>query len=316
MADRRVNVRGNKLASEEKVWKKTENDKCFMKVQLDGMDQSKFNLPRVRRLTGTSLLQKCWRPAMHITGCLVFGQIEYYAVLPPDCPKCSSMNSTILARVLDLLTQKLHKLSAELSLPPVLVINVDNTARESKNSFFGSFCATLVHRGIFQEVEVQYLQCDHTHNELDQRFSTMASKIRKADYLQDPDDLVQFLQGNMTAAAGRELVVEALPNTWNFKDWMVGYDLHAKGLTATHLEPYANHLWRFTKRYMMDIEDKDIQIFHPDWQDQAHPQDIILSVKQFMSSADLSQKPQLPLCQTVSFFLNTSSLSMGPSGKF
>lgn len=212
------------------------------------------------------------------------------------------MNSTILARVLDLLTQKLHKLSAELSLPPVLVINVDNTARESKNSFFGSFCATLVHRGIFQEVEVQYLQCDHTHNELDQRFSTMASKIRKADYLQDPDDLVQFLQGNMTAAAGRELVVEALPNTWNFKDWMVGYDLHAKGLTATHLEPYANHLWRFTKRYMMDIEDKDIQIFHPDWQDQAHPQDIILSVKQFMSSADLSQKPQLPLCQTVSFF--------------
>lgn len=310
MADRRVNVRGNKLASEEKVWKKTENDKCFMKVQLDGMDQSKFNLPRVRRLTGTSLLQKCWRPAMHITGCLVFGQIEYYAVLPPDCPKCSSMNSTILARVLDLLTQKLHKLSAELSLPPVLVINVDNTARESKNSFFGSFCATLVHRGIFQEVEVQYLQCDHTHNELDQRFSTMASKIRKADYLQDPDDLVQLLQGNMTAAAGRELVVEALPNTWNFKDWMVGYDLHAKGLTATHLEPYANHLWRFTKRYMMDIEDKDIQIFHPDWQDQAHPQDIILSVKQFMSSADLSQKPQLPLCQTVSFFLNTSSLSM------
>lgn len=143
MADRRVNVRGNKLASEEKVWKKTENDKCFMKVQLDGMDQSKFNLPRVRRLTGTSLLQKCWRPAMHITGCLVFGQIECYAVLPPDCPKCSSMNSTILARVLDLLTQKLHKLSAELSLPPVLVINVDNTARESKNSFFGSFCATL-----------------------------------------------------------------------------------------------------------------------------------------------------------------------------
>ena len=96
----------------------------------------------------------------------------------------------------------------------------------------------------------------------------------------------------MTAAGGRDLVVELLPNTWNFKEWMVGYGLHVQGLTSTHCEPYANHVWRFAKRFM--IETEDVENHHPDWQTlEEHPQDVILQVKQFMSSAGLSQKPQL-----------------------
>lgn len=116
----------------------------------------------------------------------------------------------------------------------------------------------------------------------------------------------------MTAAAGRDLVVELLPNTWNFKDWMAGYGLHAQGFTATQCEPYPNHVWRFVKRLM--IETEDVENHRPDWQTlEEHPQDIILQVKQFMSSASLSQKPQLlPSFQLFNHFfvvgVNESSL--------
>ena len=302
MADRRVNVRGNKLSESEKVWLKGQNDQLFFKLQLDGMDQAKFSLPRMKRLNGTSLLQKIWRPSMHIVGCLVFGMLEYYAILPSDCPKDSSMNCTIVSRVIDILAEKLRAMGEAHSFPAVMLVNVDNTPRESKNSFFASYLASLISRGLFREIECQYLQCDHTHNELDQRFSTMSSKISKADHLEDPGDLVQYLKDNMTAAAGRDLVVEFLPNTWNFKDWMAGYGLHVQGLTATHCEPYANHVWRFAKRLM--IETEDVENHQPDWQTlEEHPQDIILQVKQFMSSAGLSQKPQLlPSVQILSHF--------------
>lgn len=302
MADRRVNVRGNKLSESEKVWAKGQNDQLFFKLQLDGMDQSKFSLPRMKRLIGTSLLQKIWRPSMHIVGCLVFGMLEYYAVLPSDCPKDASMNCTIVSRVIDILAEKLHQKGEGFCFPGVMIVNVDNTPRESKNSIFGSYLASPVSRDIFREVECQYLQCDHTHNELDQRFSSMASKIGKADHLEDPGDLVQYLKDNMTAAGGRDLVVELLPNTWNFKEWMVGYGLHVQGLTSTHCEPHANHVWRFAKRFM--IETEDVENHHPDWQTlEEHPQDVILQVKQFMSSAGLSQKPQLlPSVQLFSDF--------------
>ena len=127
---------------------------------------------------------------MHIVGCLVFGMLEYYAILPSNCPKDASMNCTIVSRVMDILAEKLRAMGEGHSFPAVMLVNVDNTPRESKNSFLASYLASLVSRGLFREIECQYLQCDHTHNELDQRFSTMSSKISKADHLEDPGDLV------------------------------------------------------------------------------------------------------------------------------
>lgn len=46
MGDRRVNVGGNHLASKPETWEKSSNADAFCKIQIDGMDQSKFSLPR------------------------------------------------------------------------------------------------------------------------------------------------------------------------------------------------------------------------------------------------------------------------------
>ena len=44
---------------------------------------------------------------IHITGVIVWGMLEYYVLMPPDCPKDSNMNATVIARVLDILVSKL-----------------------------------------------------------------------------------------------------------------------------------------------------------------------------------------------------------------
>lgn len=173
----------------------------------------------------------------------------------------------------------------------------DNTpTKKTKNSHFGCFLASLVGAQLFNSVECHYLQTDHTHNELDQRFSTMACCIKQAEVLEDIQDLVDYLRAHMSAACGRDLIIEEISNTMDFKSWFGDVNLHMQGLTSTHLEPQVNHLWRFLPRYGLPTDSEEIECHHSGWKQlQEHPHDVILVVKQFMSSPHASQKPQLCL---------------------
>ncbi|CAK9028727.1 unnamed protein product [Durusdinium trenchii] len=280
MADRSVSVRCNKLASRADVWLTKQNHSSMCKLMLDGMDQSKFSIPRRKDMSGTSSWSKCWRPSIHVTGCICFGQFEYYAIMRPDQAKDSNMNATITCRVLDLLHTKLQSQGPEYSFPPELVVMCDNTPREAKNAFYASYLSTLVGKQLFKQVECHFLQVNHTHNELDQRFSSMASVIKGAACLEDIADLVEYLKDHMKAAVNREIVIEELTNTMDFKTWLGDANLHVQGLTSTHLEPHANHVWRFTPRTEVDPAHGAIECHHPDWRGlPEHPQDVILTVK-------------------------------------
>jgi Flp pilus assembly protein TadB len=99
---------------------------------MDGMDQAKFRCPR--NLASSAELAAAWRPQLHVVGAIVHGHLEAYFVMDNDQPKDSNMNSTVLARVLDLIIQKFKALG--LALPQSLIVATDNTAREGKNQFF------------------------------------------------------------------------------------------------------------------------------------------------------------------------------------
>ena len=51
-------------------------------------------------------------------------------------------------------------------LPPVLYLQLDNTARENKNKFIMTFLALLVERGVFEKIKVNFLLVGHTHEVL------------------------------------------------------------------------------------------------------------------------------------------------------
>ena len=78
---------------------------------------------------------------------------------------------------------------------------------------------------------------------------------------------------HMKAAAGRALKVESVSNTWDFKNWMGQVSLHVEGLTSTHVQPYANHVWKFESRLF--VTDEEVECHHPEWQHlEQHPEDV------------------------------------------
>jgi hypothetical protein len=64
---------------------------------------------------------------------------------------------------------------------------------------------------------VQYLQTGHTHNSLDQRFSSVAKILAGAPVLEDPYEFADYIKEHVTPAGGRSLHVQVLDGTYDFK---------------------------------------------------------------------------------------------------
>ena len=120
-----------------------------------------------------------------MVGVICFGMLEYYALLPCDVPKDSNMNATVISRVLDIVANILRAKGERFSFPSTLLLGLDNTPREGKNSYFGSYLAGLIQKGVFRHIQVEFMQVDHTHNEMDQHFSSMAACIKCADHIEE-----------------------------------------------------------------------------------------------------------------------------------
>ena len=124
------------------------NPDKYVTIIIDGMDQSKTNLPCLCKESKSS--QPIQRLKTHLTGVLVhtrsphrklcycfFDQLQW--------PHDSNLTATILYKVLwDFKSQK--------QLSPILYLQLDNTSRENKNKFILAFCAILVQFGIFKKV--------------------------------------------------------------------------------------------------------------------------------------------------------------------
>lgn len=292
--DRKVNTRGNHAASQIKNFLSDGRHHGIAKIMVDGMDQQKFCLPRAKRLCGTSEYGKCWKPNVHVTGAILFGVCDFFFLLPMDNAKDSSMQCSVLSRVLDVGRTKLQEIdrNMDLDLPENLVVAVDNTPRESKNQVFAVYLAQLAAK-YFRSVECQYLQTQHTHNELDQRFSSLATLIKNTGEIQTMQQLKEIMEANMKPLHGRSLHVEIMDNTWNFKEWFqAGIDSNISGLTSTKTQG-ANHLWRFERRECLQ-KLSEIECHHEEWQSWA-PQngDVCMTVKQFISDKERSQMPEL-----------------------
>ncbi len=177
-----------------------------------------------------------------------------------------------------------------------MAINADNTPRETKNQIWAGFCSYLISQQVFSCIETQFLQVSHTHNELDQRFSSLASLIKKAECLETMEEMADFLKANMVPAQNRELMVEITAGTHDFKSWMAPCDFQVSGLTSTAKEPFTNHLWRFCRRADVGTMSEEIENSHPVWSSwQPSPDDVCLVLKQYMSSEEQSQRPQVIL---------------------
>ena len=294
--DRAVNVRGNLLAAQHaqacmdgSFSNASQRADSLWKLQIDGMDQAKFKMPR--NICASAEFSSLRRPTLHVTGIVLHGWMEAFFLLPSDCAKDANMNASLVCRLVDLFRERFP----DEYVARNLIVSADNTPRESKNQWFGSMLAALVGKGMWDSIELQFLQTSHSHNELDQRFSSISALLERASVLEDADEVKSYLEKMLQPAGGRKhVVIEIVPGCWDFQSLFAkNCGMKISGLTSTHLQPYANHVWRFCKRKMLSEMGLAVENSHEDWMDCDDPNDVCLLLKQFMSSAEQSQAPIL-----------------------
>ena len=116
---------------------------------IDGMDQSKTNLPNTKLISKST--SSLWRLRTHITGVILHtkaphgGKLKYCYIDLLQYPHDSNLTLTAIINVL-------VDFSRNYRLPEVLYIQMDNTCRENKNKYVLTFCAILVELQIFRKV--------------------------------------------------------------------------------------------------------------------------------------------------------------------
>jgi hypothetical protein len=135
-------------------------------IAIDGMDQSKTDLPSFKRepkdfggLTSHNV---------HVTAALVHGEAPTVYLTDDRLPSDSSMTIEFIILLLE-------EMAANNNLPSTLYIQLDNTTRENKNRYVVSFLHMLVHFGIISyKVKLSFLPVGHTHEDVDRFFSRLS----------------------------------------------------------------------------------------------------------------------------------------------
>ena len=142
------NVKADRMVYHTNRTKAREEPHKYICITLDGMDQSKTNIPNHNTSeTLTSL-------TVRVIGALVHrGTKLSYAFLVTDFTKETNTNIEVLRRILD----------DQEELPPTLMLQLDNTSQENKNSRLFAFLAELVEAGVFERIIVNFLPVGHTH---------------------------------------------------------------------------------------------------------------------------------------------------------
>ncbi|XP_078659995.1 uncharacterized protein LOC144904736 [Branchiostoma floridae x Branchiostoma belcheri] len=199
----------------------------YFSLILDGMDQSKSNLPHFKGWTEPKSAGNT-RLETHITGAIVHGRNTYALIDLSQYPHDSNLAMNSL----------LHILVSEAGngpLPPILNIQVDNCGRENKNRFFLGLMALLVKRNFFEEITVNFLMVGHTHEDVDAVFSQFSHRLDRKD-AKTIGELEEVLRNSFHP----EPKVDQLFVMWDIKNWLQPCLAPIEG----HSKP---HMYRFTK---------------------------------------------------------------------
>lgn len=161
----------------------------FLHMCIDGMDNQKTNLPHCSAFLQSKEVDGAGQPLQtKLLGVLVEGLGFMSFLTLPTIYQGANVTWTAFLHVL-------HKLQVHFGgrLPPVLLLQLDNCGRDNKNQLTFAFLGWLVHLGIFQEIQLNFLPVGHTHCEIDQHFSVISQNIRPKDLL-EPDHLFAELK--------------------------------------------------------------------------------------------------------------------------
>ena len=216
-------------------------------VAQDGMDQSKFRVPRLSHRGRTPhALARLHRPALHVAASWIVGSCMQFFVSDEDLHKDSTTQIEMLARSLSRLY-----VSSGNHLPLGLHLQQDNTCREGKNQFMLRFMIGLLLLGVFRWCSLGFLRSGHSHDKIDQVFAHMTTVIRSNSF-NTPQALVELIMRMCRSSTSRRgttpstlnAMATKLDETAAWKDWSDRAGIKFRG----HAQKGSPHYFRFCRR--------------------------------------------------------------------
>jgi hypothetical protein len=172
-------------------------EKNLLVAICDGMDRSKFALPRWAQGRAPKAAEKHRRPVLEVSAVIFHGHGTYVFITDEDTSIGSDWSCEIVMTALDHVYAR-ARLEGTV-LPDSFHLQADNTVREVRNSIMGSLLSSLVSAGYFTEASHGHLQVGHTHEDVDAFFGMIAQILREGDDdIQTPHDIVTLLESKLS----------------------------------------------------------------------------------------------------------------------
>jgi hypothetical protein len=127
-------------------WKSRSRSHRYFSVIVDGMDQNKTDILRLKRETAAS--SNLPKLNVSVIGVISHGHEPHATayLVPSEYPKDSSFTMQVVLLTI------IRALERNGFLPPVFYLQLDNTSRENKNKTMMAFMSLLVEEGFFEKV--------------------------------------------------------------------------------------------------------------------------------------------------------------------
>ena len=131
---------------------------------VDGMDRSKYCLPRWHHSRTPKGVEKLSRPSLDVYAVLLHGRSVNIYLTDQVQRVGASWSAEIWARSIQRVWESCQKKSAP--FPTHAVLFGDNTPKELRNSCFHKFFSCLTAAGLFASTSLKHLPVGHTHEDV------------------------------------------------------------------------------------------------------------------------------------------------------
>lgn len=117
--------------------------------------------------------------------------------------------------------------------PSTLYLQFDNCSCENKNKYMLAYCHWLVANQVFRSITMSFLPVGHTHEDIDQMFSTFVVGMSHEPRVATVPQFVQNLSKWYTIPQQRPIAT-FLYEAWSFKAWFEPYIRAVCGTSQPH----------------------------------------------------------------------------------
>ena len=117
--------------------------------------------------------------------------------------------------------------------PSTLYLQFNNCSHENKNKFMLAYCNWLIVNGVFHNIHLSFLPVGHTHEDINQMFSTFVVGMHHEPRIASIQQFVISLDKWYNKPCTRPEAI-FLREAWSFKSWLSGHIPHIQGTSKPH----------------------------------------------------------------------------------